>query len=127
MDISGSPNYIWERKLRRVQCDLKACVQLDYTSASNKKSQLQSGLAALHSKMEKEEITPLLISQEKDLSLNILKAARCEEEELRVKSRHLWLKGGDRNTTYFHKQTKARLCFNTIKELKDRDDKRMVE
>ena len=84
MDISGSPSFIWESKLRRVRCDMKSWVKLDYISASNKKSQLQSGLAALHSKMEKEEITPLLISQEKDLSLNILKAARCEEEELRV-------------------------------------------
>ena len=77
--------------------------------------------------MEREEITHSLISQEKYISLKILTAARGEEEELRVKSRQLWLKGGDRNTTYFHKQTKARLCFNMIKELKDSDGKRIVE
>ena len=45
--------------------------------------------------MEREEITPVIIRQEKDLSLNILKVARGEEEEARVKSRQLWLKGGD--------------------------------
>ena len=28
---------------------------------------------------------------------------------------------------YFHKQSKARLCFNMIKELKDSDGKRIVE
>ena len=44
-----------------------------------------------------------------------------------MKSRQLWLKGGDSNTNYFHKQTKARLNFNMIKELKDKDGKRMVE
>ena len=44
-----------------------------------------------------------------------------------MKSKKLWLKGGDKNTTYFHKQTKTRLYFNMIKELKDGDGKRMVE
>ena len=77
--------------------------------------------------MEKEEITPLFINQEKDLNLKIHNAPRCEEEELRVKSRQLWLKGGDSNSDYFHKQTKARLSFNIIKELKDKDGKRIVE
>ena len=77
--------------------------------------------------MEKEEITPLFICQQKELNLNILNVVRCEEEELRVKSRQLWLKGGDSNTYYFQKQTKERLCFNMMKELKYKDDKRMVE
>ena len=77
--------------------------------------------------MEKEEITPFIISQEKYISLKILKAARCEEEELMVKSRQLWLKGGDSNKDYFHKQTKERICFNMIKELKDKYGKRMVD
>ena len=100
---------------------------MEYKSTSNRKSQLQSGLAALHSKMEKEEITTIFISQEKELNLNILNATRCEEEELRVKSRQLWLKGGDSNTDYFHKQSKARIFFNIVKELKGKDGKRMVD
>ena len=64
-DISGSPSFVWESKLRRVRRDLKAWVKLDYTSASSKKNQLQSELSTLHSRMEREEITPYLISQEK--------------------------------------------------------------
>ena len=86
-DISGSPNFIWESKLRRVRSELKAWVKLDCASASSNKIQLQAELSTLHSRMEREEITPSLISQEKDISLNILTAARGEEEELRVKSR----------------------------------------
>ena len=65
--------------------------------------------------MENEEITPLLISQEKDLNLKILNAARGEEEEWRMKTMQLWLKGGDSNMNYFHKQTKARISSNMIK------------
>ena len=77
--------------------------------------------------MENEEITFNLISQEKYLNHKILNATRCEEEEWRMKSRKIWLKGGDSNTYYFHKQTKSRLSFTMIKTLKDKDSKRMVE
>ena len=38
---------------------------------------------------------------------------------MRLKSIQLWLKGGDSNIGYFHKQSKARLSYNTIKELYD--------
>ena len=106
---------------------MKAWVKTEYRNASSRKIQLQSGLADLHSKMEKEEITPIFISQEKELNLKILNTARCEEEKLRVKSKQLWLKGRDINTNYFHKQTKSRLSFTMIKTLKDKDSKRMVE
>ena len=66
--------------------------------------------------MENEEITFLLISQEKYLNHKILNASRYEEEELKMKSKKIWLKGGDSNTNYFHKQTKARISFNMIEE-----------
>ena len=78
---------------------------------------LQSGLDTLHSKMEAEEITPEILTKEKALNREILKAPRQEEEFLIIKSRQLWLKGGDRNTNYFHKQTKIILSSNFINEL----------
>ena len=48
--------------------------------------------------MEMKEVTPMLLRQEKELNIKILNAARQEEEEWRLKSRQLWLKGGDSNT-----------------------------
>ena len=44
--------------------------------------------------MEKEEITHEILTHEKTLNSEILKAAKHEEESLRIKSRQLWLKGG---------------------------------
>ena len=64
-------------------------------------------------------MTVLALNHEKYLNMRMLRAARQEEEELRLKSRQLWLKGGDSNIDYFHKQSKARLRFNTIRELYD--------
>ena len=69
--------------------------------------------------MDEEEVTPGILAQEKALNYEFLKVARHEEEYLRIKSRQLWLKTGDKNTNYFHKQTKIRLSFNFINELKD--------
>ena len=65
--------------------------------------------------MEDEEVTLLALNQENELNMKILRAARKEEEELRLKSKQLWMKGGDSNTGYFHKKSKVRLSLNTIK------------
>jgi len=40
-----------------------------------------------------------------------------EEDYWRKKYRSLWLKAGDKNTTYFHKQDEARIEVNSVKEI----------
>eukprot|EP00253_Pinus_taeda_P030506 PITA_30506 len=42
---------------------------------------------------------------------------RNEEEFWRLKSRSLWLRSGDRNTTYFHRQYRPRISRNHIAEI----------
>lgn len=39
---------------------------------------------------------------------------RVEEEEQRMKSRYLWLKAGDKNTSFFHNNVKTRRARNQI-------------
>lgn len=46
---------------------------------------------------------------------------RKEEEYWRLKSRSLWLKAGDRNTSFFHRQYRSRLSRNHIAEIKNAD------
>ena len=111
----SSPNFIWESKLRVVRSALKNWATSFYYEPTLKKNNLQADLISLHSKMEHEEVTLETIAQEKALNMEILKAARHEEETLRIKYHQLWLKGGDKNSNYFHKQTKIRMICNYIK------------
>jgi len=55
--------------------------------------------------------------QEKEIFLEIYKQNRKEEEESRLKSRCLWLKSGDKNTTFFHNTMKIRRSRNQIEQI----------
>jgi len=44
-----------------------------------------------------------------------------EEEFWRLKSRSLWLKAGDHNSSFYHKKAQARKCRNSISEIKNED------
>ena len=58
---------------------------------------------------------------EEELQVNLHKACIREEEFWRLKSRSLWLQVGDKNTSFFHKQTQARRNFNSIVEITSGD------
>jgi hypothetical protein len=47
-----------------------------------------------------------------------MKSLKDEETLWRMKSRSLWLKVGDKNTSFFHKQEKARQWRNRVEEIK---------
>ena len=98
---------------------LKKWARKDFEEPTKQKINLQRDLAALQSIMEVEEVSTKHLKQEKELNIIILKVARKIEEGWRIKSRKMWLKGGDNNTEYFHKQTKVQQSYNSIKELKD--------
>ena len=70
--------------------------------------------------MEVDELNPTHVKQEKEMNVKIINVARQIEEGWRIKSRQMWLKGGDNNTEYFHKQTKVQEAYNAIKDLKDK-------
>ena len=67
--------------------------------------------------MEQQEVTPKTLQQEENLQRHWHKACRAEEDYWRQKSRSLWLKEGDRNTAYFHKQAEARKQYKTVTEV----------
>ena len=67
--------------------------------------------------MDKYVITKGHLDQEKQLDMKTQSLARKEEEDWHLRSRNLWLKGGDLNTKLFHNQCKDRQRSNTIMEL----------
>jgi len=57
--------------------------------------------------MEKNHIEESHIQNEKDISTQIFNLSGQEENLWRLKFRSIWLKVGDSNTSYFHKQIVA--------------------
>ena len=55
--------------------------------------------------------------REKDIFWEIYRENRKEEEEVRLKSRSLWLKAGDKNTSFFHNSMKIRRARNQIEKI----------
>eukprot|EP00253_Pinus_taeda_P013196 PITA_13196 len=72
-----------------------------------------------HLHLEAAEITKEELEKEAQLQHNFHKACLVEEEYWRLKSRILWLKASDRNSSFFHKQAQARKCRNSISEIKE--------
>lgn len=68
--------------------------------------------------LENKEDIKELQSKEKYLRWEIYQTNRKEEESWRIKSWSLWIQVGDRNTTFFHNQTKARRINNPIDVIK---------
>ena len=70
------------------------------------------------------EATPISKEDlEKEVSLHqdLHAACRQEEEFWRQKSRSLWLKVGDQNTVFFHKQAEVRKYYKTVQEIQLQD------
>eukprot|EP00253_Pinus_taeda_P009309 PITA_09309 len=85
-----------------------------------KKSQLD--LESQHLLLETAEISKEDLEKEAKLQQNFHKACLAEEKYWRLKSRSIWLKVGDRNSSFFHKQAQARKGWNYIIEIKEENN-----
>eukprot|EP00253_Pinus_taeda_P008137 PITA_08137 len=65
------------------------------------------------------EGSPSHIWETKIRSGQLMHIKREEEIKWRFKSRQLWLKEGDKNTAYFHKQATARKTRNNVSDIND--------
>jgi hypothetical protein len=114
--INGSAFYVLEEKMRRLKAELKdwAKNQINPTTLRQEaQRQLDNHQLALESK----DITHQDIIMEEQLQNHWHKSCREEESYWRQKSQSLWLKEGDRNTTYFHKQAEARKLFKAVTQI----------
>ena len=75
----------------------------------------------LQAEMEVSTITKEHLVKEIELETKLQKILRQEEEGWRLRSRILWLKGGDQNMKFFQNQCMDRQRWNTMRELKTED------
>jgi hypothetical protein len=71
--------------------------------------------------MEIKDIANTDLEKEQAIQCKTYRSFRNEEEYWRLKSRSLWLESGDRNTSCFHYQFKARLSRNHISDITTND------
>jgi hypothetical protein len=86
-------------------------------SPSAQRMEAQQHLEVYQLKMEEGNISPDKLEKETDLHRKLHTTCREEEEYWRQKSRSLWLKDGDKNTSFFHKQAEAKKNYNSVKEI----------
>jgi exonuclease III len=115
--FSGSSSYVWEQKLKATKQALKRWIKNPDPNPTSQRKEIVQSLDALQTEMEIREVTPLLLNEEVKTQCSSFRAFRMEEEYWRIKSRSLWLKAGDRNTSFFHRQYRARLSKNHISEI----------
>eukprot|EP00253_Pinus_taeda_P003315 PITA_03315 len=60
-----------------------------------------------------------LKNKEWEIQGQLIHIKRAKETKWRFKSRHLWLKEGDKNTAYFHKQATVRKVRNNVNAITD--------
>jgi hypothetical protein len=119
--VNGSPNYVWEQKLKATKTTLKAWIKRPIASPTSLRKRTTNQLLDLQLDLEHKYITYSTIQKEKEAKLITLRSFKVEEESLRLKSRNLWLESGDKNLTFFHKQIRARLSRNQIAEITSPD------
>lgn len=61
------------------------------------------------------------MEQERNLYSQLSHISREEETKWRLKSRQLWLQGGDKNTAFFHNQATARKLRNNVCSILDKE------
>ena len=105
--------------MKQTKCALKNWIKLPLLTPMSVRKDRVAELSVLQVELENKEVTSshIALLQTAQLKTNI--SFRQVEEYLRLKSRSLWLKARDNNSSFFHRQCRARLSRNHISEIID--------
>eukprot|EP00253_Pinus_taeda_P005587 PITA_05587 len=117
--VEGSPGFIWENKLKNVKKALKTWAKTQYNEPEGKKREVKAKIEEFQCAIDNQEYHQDEKVQEEDLYNQLYRIKREEEEKWRIKSRQTWLKSGDKNTSFFHKQATAQQIKNNISAITD--------
>lgn len=113
-EILGSPHFVWESKIKLLRIVIKHWAKDFADKERREKNELQRKLESWNKDKESVQETEEDQRIEEELCKALYNQQRKEEEELRQKSRCLWLNSGDKNTSFFHNCLKVRRAGNNI-------------
>ena len=111
------PYFVWETKLKILRKEVKIWARENEKQNKKRMAKLIKKMENLQGANENKEEDKEDHLQEKELFWEIYRENRKEEEQVRLKSRSLWLKAGDKNTTFFHNSMKMRKARNQIDKI----------
>ena len=85
LPIVGSPNFVWDSKLKNTKAALKDWVKLIKKNPINERKESLEKLEKIQLEMEDSKITPALLEKEQKAQFNSFRAFRREEEILEIK------------------------------------------
>lgn len=118
-EISGSPHFIWESKIKILRTAIKHWARQNAALQNRTKIEIRQRLEQLHNEREDTQDSEEDQNKEGNLLKELYIQNRREEEEQRQKSRCLWLSSGDRNTTFFHNNIKLKRATNNIDKISE--------
>lgn len=128
-EVSDSPHFVWEAKLKQLRTAITQWARDKAISERKKKNDLLEEMESWHKEKEQTQHSAEDLEKEKNMYKELYRQNRVEEEEQRMKSRCLWLKAGDKNTSFFHNNVKTRRARNQIdkievegRELKEQEE-----
>lgn len=96
---------------------LKEWVKKAANTPTSQRKEATKQLEELQFGLEEKDISTMDLDKEKYAQRKAYISFRNEGEYWKLKSRRLWLKAGDRNTTYFHRQYRAHFREITLQKL----------
>ena len=101
--VEGSPNFLWEQKLKHTKYTLKNWIKTPLTNPSRSRKASVHALAKLQLSMEDSDISKPQLVNKQAAQNDAFLSFRQEEKQLRLKSRSLWLHACDKNSAFFHR------------------------
>ena len=77
--VIGSPNFMWERKLKNTKSVLKDWIKKSLQYSTGNRIQALARLEEIQLEMEESEITPAILDKEQKSQFNSFRAFRKEE------------------------------------------------
>ncbi|XP_059065753.1 uncharacterized protein LOC131857344 [Cryptomeria japonica] len=117
--VSGSKMFIVANKLKIIKRKLLEWNVEHFGNIFERKQLVETKLKAVNTEVLKSGMDEILFLREKTLLKDYEDILAKEEIYWRQKSRESWLKDGDRNTKFFHNNTKLKRCVNRISSIRN--------